>query len=121
MKLLLDEQLSPDIAKSLRDRDRCHDVIAIKEREEWIQLSDDAVIEIALAEHRAVVTNNLRDFRPRAAALVTSGRGHYGMVYVPADHRRTRGDVGCIAAAVEAILVAHPGDDGLRNGETWLG
>ena len=42
MKLLLDEHLSPDIAESLRDRG--HDVVAVSERKEWIQLSDDELI-----------------------------------------------------------------------------
>lgn len=119
MKLLLDEHLSPDIAEGLRDRG--HDVVAVKEREEWIQLSDDEVIAVAVSERRAVVTNNLRDYRPRAAELIIAGGGHYGMVYVPANFRRTRQDVGRIIAALEEILNAYPADDALRNGEAWLG
>lgn len=119
MKLLLDEHLSPVIAQALRERG--HDVVAIVERREWVQLSDDDVLELARAEQRAVVTNNLRDFRPRAAALVTSGAGHHGMVYVPGSYRRTNKDLGRIVDALATILDARPDPDGLRNGETWLG
>ena len=71
MRLLLDEHLSPAIAEALREGG--HDAVAIKERAEWVQLPDDDVIELARAERRAVVTNTVRDYRPRATALVTAG------------------------------------------------
>jgi len=119
VKLLLDEQLSPSIARALRRRG--HDVVAIKERPEWIQLSDDEVLALAIGERRAVVTNNLRDYRPRAAALVAAGSGHFGLIYVPADYRRTRRDTGRIVKALEKILAAEPGESGLTNREAWLG
>jgi NADPH-dependent 2,4-dienoyl-CoA reductase/sulfur reductase-like enzyme len=118
VKLLLDEHLSREVAEALRQRG--HDVVAVTERREWVQLSDDAPIEVAQAEHRAIVTNNLRDYRPRAAARVIAGSGHYGMVYVPGAYRRRRRDTGRIVSALEDVLRAHPGEDGLRNGETWL-
>ncbi len=118
MKLLLDEHLSPDIAKALRRQG--HDVVAVKERGEWLGLGDDQVLAVAAEQHRALVTNNLRDFRPRAAALVTSGRGHWGMVFVPGRYRRRRADTGRIVAALVAVLEAHPGEAALRSGETWL-
>ena len=57
-----------------------------------------------MSEARAVVTNNLRDYRPRAAQLIIAGGGHHGMIYVPANFRRTRQDVGRIVAALERIL-----------------
>ena len=118
MRLLLDEHLSPDIADALRERG--HDVVAIEERSDWLQLTDDQVIQLAHRERRGVVTNNLRDYRPRAAALVASGEGHWGMVFVPGSYRRSRRDTGRIVMALEAILSARPEDDGLSNQETWL-
>jgi predicted nuclease of predicted toxin-antitoxin system len=41
VRLLLDEMLSPQIARNLRERG--HDVMAIKERAEWVSLHDDEV------------------------------------------------------------------------------
>ena len=119
MKLLLDEMLAPEIARRLRKRG--HDVVAIAEREAWVSYSDDGVIALAREEHRAVVTNNLRDFRPRAAAAaLPGGPGHYGLVCIPGTYRRTRADIGRIARALEEKLAAHPGDNGLYNQETWV-
>jgi hypothetical protein len=116
---LLDEMLAPRIARELRSR--AHDVVAIGEREGWTGLSDDAVLELARDQRRAVVTANLRDFRPRAAAAVLpGGPGHHGMVFVPTGYRRTKADTGRLVAALAALLEAHPGDDDLHGQEVWL-
>ncbi len=119
VRLLLDEMPGPQIARELRERG--HDAIAIKEREEWAACSDDQVMDLAREERRAVVTDNLRDYRPRAAAAtLPGGPGHYGMVFIPAGYRRTKADIGRIADALERKLAAHPGDHGLRSQESWL-
>jgi len=112
--------LSPQIARNLRERG--HDVLAIAERPEWTSLHDDAVIELARAQRRAVVTNNLRDYRPRAAAAaLPGGPGHYGMVFIPGAHRLRKADTGGIVLALLEQLAAHPDEEGLHNQETWLG
>lgn len=119
MRLLLDEMFSPRIARQLRDRG--HDVVAVNERAEWLGLSDSDVMSLARREHRAVVTNNLRDFRPlHAEAVIPGGPGHFGMVLVPSNYRRTVADTGRIIKALEAALAERPDDDSLANGETWL-
>ena len=118
MKLLLDEMFSPLVAAELRARG--HDAVAIKERGEWQSLSDPAVIALARTEQRAVVTSNLRDFRPLHAELVAPGEGHLGIVFVPASVRLTRAATGQIVAALEARLADYAGDEGLANGETWI-
>jgi hypothetical protein len=119
LKLLLDEMFSPLIAAELRARG--HDAVAIKEREEWRSLSDPDVVALARAEQRAVVTANLRDFRPLHAELVAAGgEGHAGMVFVPASFRLTRAATGQIVAALEARLAEYPGHEDLANGETWI-
>ena len=117
MKLLLDEMLSPVIAERLRARG--HDVEAIAGSREG--LSDFDVMELARAEGRAVVTNNLVDFRPlHHEAVAPGGPGHHGMVFMPGTYRRTKADIGRIVRALEAKLAEYPGDDDLANGETWL-
>ena len=120
MRLLLDEMLGPQIARELRQRG--HDVIAIKEREDWVSHSDDQVMDLAREEHRAVVTDNLRDYRPRAAAAaLPGGSGHYGMIFISGGYRRAKADIGRIADALEVKLEAHPGERDLHSQETWLG
>ena len=119
MKLLLDEMLSPAIARELRSRG--HDVEAVAGDPEREALPDPEVLGFARAEHRALVTNNLRDFRPlHQEAITPGGTGHYGMIFVPGSYRRTRADTGRIIAALEAILAQHPGEADLANGEAWL-
>ncbi len=119
MKLLLDEMLSPAIARELRSRG--HDVEAVAGDPDREALSDPEVLALARAEHRAPVTNNLRDFRPlHHEAITPGGTGHFGMIFVPGGYRRTRADTGRIIAALEAILTQYPGDKDLANGEAWL-
>jgi len=119
VRLLLDEMLSPQIAHNLREEG--HDAVAISERAEWMALGDDDVIELARAQRRAVVTNNLRDYRPRAAtAALPGGRGHHGMIFIPDSYRLRRADIGAITEALLAQLAAHPGERDLHNRETWL-
>jgi predicted nuclease of predicted toxin-antitoxin system len=119
LKLLLDEMFSPLVAAELRARG--HDAVAIKERGEWQSLSDPDVIALARTEQRAVVTSNLRDFRPLQAELVApGGEGHLGMVFVPTSVRRMRAATGQIVTALGARLADYPGDEDLANGETWI-
>jgi hypothetical protein len=118
VKLLLDEMLSPAIARELRSRGHDVPVAGHPDREAW---SDPEVLALARAEHRGVVTNNVRDFRPlHHEAIAPGGAGHFSMIFMPGSYRRTRADTGKIIAALEAILVQHPGEDDLANGEVWL-
>jgi PHP family Zn ribbon phosphoesterase len=118
VKLLLDEMLSPDIAEQLRERG--HDVQAIA-ASEHAELHDAEVLDIARSLQCAVVTNNVRDFRPlHIAAVQPGGAGHYGMVFMSGDLRRTKADIGRIVAALEAKLTAYPGLEDLANAEEWL-
>jgi predicted nuclease of predicted toxin-antitoxin system len=118
VKLLLDEMLSPDIAENLRARG--HDVQSIKGSPHE-RLSDSDVMDLARSEQRAVVTNNLQDFRPlHNAAVVPGGPGHFGMVFMPSNYRRTKSDIGRITDRLDEILQQHLGVDALRNGETWM-
>jgi hypothetical protein len=119
LKLLLDEMFSPLVAEELRARG--HDAVAIKERDEWPSLPDPEVIALARAEQRAVVTANLRDFRPLHTELVApGGGGHAGMVFVPTSFRLSRAATGKIVEALEVPLAQHPGVADLANGATWI-
>jgi hypothetical protein len=119
VRLLLDEMLSPAIARELRARG--HDVEPVAGHPDREALSDPGVLALASAERRAVVTNNLRDFRPlHHEAITPGGAGHFGMVFIPGNYRRTKADTGRIIAALETILAQHPGEEDLANGEAWL-
>jgi hypothetical protein len=117
--LLLDEMLSPAIARELRSRG--HDVEAIQEHPEWCSYEDRQVLDLARGERRAVVTDNLVDMRPlHYEAITPGGPGDYGMIFIPGGRSRTRADTGQIVDSLEQKLAAYPGDSGLANGEDWL-
>jgi Domain of unknown function (DUF5615) len=119
VKLLLDEMMSSEIAVQLRRRK--HDVTSVSEYKKQPPMSDPEVMDLARIEHRAVVTNNVRDFRIlHAAALLPEAPGHYGIVFMSGQYRRTKSDVGRIISALEAKLREYPGDDDLASAETWL-
>jgi predicted nuclease of predicted toxin-antitoxin system len=119
VRLLLDEMLSPVIARELCARG--HDVQAVAGHPERETLADPDVLALARAERRAIVTNNIRDFRPlHVEAVLPGGPGHYGMIFVPGTYRRTRNHIGRIVAALEAKLALYPGEEDLGNAEEWL-
>lgn len=119
MKLLLDEMLSPDIARELCERG--HDVEAVAGHPDWEGLSDFQIMVVARTERRAIVTNNLRDYRPlHSEAITPGGGGHFGMIFIPGNYRRTKADTGRIIAALEAKLAQYPGEADLVDGEAWL-
>lgn len=117
MKALLDEQLSPRIAALLRQRG--YDVVAVVDRTDLVGRSDRIILEVAGSEMRAVVTNNIKDFRPLAAEWLAQGRTHPGLILLPSSRTRTRLAVAALADALEGLLGEHP--DGLSGSERWIG
>jgi predicted nuclease of predicted toxin-antitoxin system len=117
VRALLDEQLSPQIAELLRRRG--HDVVAVSERDDLAGRVDRIVLEVACAEGRAVITNNIKDFRPLAAERLARGQSHAGLILLPSKRTRSRATVGALADAIESVLKAHPG--GLESSERWIG
>jgi hypothetical protein len=117
--LLLDEMLTPTIARELAARG--HDVTAVAGAPAHEALSDTDVLNLARSQRRTVVTNNIRDFRPLHTEAVTpGGAGHFGIIFMPATYRRTKADTGRIIAALETKLAEYPGESDLANAEAWL-
>ena len=116
MKALLDEQLSPLIAALLRQRG--HDVIAVAEHRDLLGSSDRHILEVATRDQRAVVTNNIKDYRPLAAERLARGLPPAGLILLPSTRTRTRDAVAAVADAIEQILLAHP--DGIASSERWI-
>jgi hypothetical protein len=117
VKALVDEQLSPQIAALLRQAG--YDVVAVAERNHLVGSSDRVVLETAAAEERAVITNNVKDFRPLAAERLAQGRTHAGLILLPSKRTRSRAAVATLAGAIEKVLHDHP--DGLAGSERWIG
>lgn len=117
MRALLDEQLSPQIAVLLRQVG-C-EVVAAAERDDFSGGSDRIILEVATSEGRAVVTNNIKDFRPIAAEWLAQGHTHGGLILLPSSRTRTRSAVHALAKAIENVLRDHP--DGLTGSERWIG
>lgn len=117
MKLLLDEMWTAAIAESLRQRG--HDVIAIVELGGLRGQADAAVFAYAREEQRAIVTENVADFRALALEALTTGRGHCGIVFT-SGRTFPRGDPrtpGRMVRALEALLEMALSQDSL---EWWL-
>ena len=120
MKLLLDEHLSPEIARQLRERG--HDVVAVGERTDLRGRPDRVHFASLPDEQRAIVTRDLGDFRPLLAEVLRRGSSTYGLVCVPARFPLNRDGLGRLVAALDAPLAAHPAVDAAVSlgGEIWL-
>lgn len=120
MKLLLDEHLSPEIARQLRERGR--DVVAVAEHVELRGRSDRVHFASLPDEQRAIVTRDLADFRPLLAAELRQGGNTYGLVCVPRRFSLSRKEIGRLVRALDALLQAHPHVDAAiaLGGEIWL-
>lgn len=118
MRLLLDEQISAKVAEELRRRG--HDAVAVSETE-LRGSADEDVLAWAIADRRAVVTNDIRDFRLLHARHLTMRIAHYGLVLVSGrSHSLRRAGVGGLVAALEKLLTDLPAEDALRDLEHFL-
>ena len=115
MKLLLDEMISWRIAAQLRGRG--HDVVAVKrDRPELERALDPSVLAAAAAERRAVVTNNVRDYRLAHERVLARGENHYGVVYTYDDTLpRGKASIALWVSKLSEFLDIRPADDALLN------
>jgi len=118
LRLLLDEHLSPTMARRLREND--HDVISVAEAELGGSADSD-VLDWAVREGRAIVTANAEHFRPLHRAAVERGQQTSGLILL--SSRRfvlARAAFGRLIETLDAFLVDHPGDRDLACLEHWL-
>jgi predicted nuclease of predicted toxin-antitoxin system len=120
LKLLLDEHLSPEIARQLRERG--HDVVAVGERAGLRGRPDRVHFASLPDEQRAIVTRDLADFRPLLAEALRRGGKTYGLVCVPRRFSLNRAGIGRLVRALDALLQARPEADAAiaLGGEIWL-
>jgi predicted nuclease of predicted toxin-antitoxin system len=117
VRALLDEQLSPEIAVLLRKAG--YDVVGLAERGELAGTTDRVIFEVASREDRAVITNNIKDFRPLAAERLATGATHPGLILLPSTRTRNRAVVATLASRIEQVLRDNP--EGLQDSEYWIG
>jgi predicted nuclease of predicted toxin-antitoxin system len=119
LRLLLDEHLSPEIARQLRSRR--HDVEAAVERPDLVSLPDHELFARMAAERRAILTNNVPDYIKLFNGALGAGQEHYGLLLI--DDRsmpRARNTIGLFVRVLDEFLEAHPAEDALRNQLRWL-
>jgi predicted nuclease of predicted toxin-antitoxin system len=120
VKLLLDEMISPRIARELRQKG--FDVVAVKaDRPEWEALADREVLRHASAEHRALVSNDVLDFQLIHGRMLADGEGHYGILFTnDAAMPRNKASIPLWIKELSRFLDSNPGEDALRNRIAFL-
>lgn len=88
------------IADELRARG--HDVVSVHQTP-GRATPDDELLDHARSQGRAVVTENVRDFRPLAEALLAAGGSHAGVVFTT-EKRWPRRDPGALITALDELL-----------------
>ncbi len=102
MKLLLDEQISGNVAERLRDRG--HDVTAATDDPSLRGLSDPDLFEVAQQQGRALATYNRVDFEPITREYAQTNREHHGLVIIH-PRRFPSSEFARLTAAMEGLLV----------------
>lgn len=117
MKLLLDEMWSPEIATQLQQRG--HDVIAVVALPHLRSQPDVFIFAAAQSENRAIVTDNVTDFRDLAINELNHSGSHAGFI-VTSNRRFPRHDprvTGKLVRALDELLSS--GTD-ITSLEFWL-
>jgi predicted nuclease of predicted toxin-antitoxin system len=110
MKLLLDEMYTPIVAEQLRARG--HDVASLHDRD-YRALEgepDEDVWTRAIADSRALVTENVGDFRGIEALALARGEPTAQLI-LTTDRQFPRGDpatVGRLVLALDTLLTQPP-------------
>src|SRR5690606_3606954 len=95
---------SPTVARQLRQRG--FDALSVRDIPGFQSRPDEELFVYALAEGRAIVTENIADFRLLVAHELRNGRSHPGLVLTsPSVFRRDQaGAIGRLVLALEALL-----------------
>lgn len=115
MKLLLDEMISPKVARELRAKG--FDVQAIKaDRPDLASIADQEIVRRMAAEKRTIVSNDILDFQLIHNRLLAAGEEHYGLVFTDdATIPRNKKAIRLWVDTLDELLTARPGNGALRN------
>jgi len=116
VKLLLDEMISPRIARELRSRGD-FDVQAIKgDRPDLEAVADREIVRRIAAEQRTLVTNDVLDFQLIYNQMLAAGEEHYGLIFTSdATMPRNKASIPLRVNALERVLAEYPANDALKN------
>jgi len=116
VKLLLDEMISPRIARELRSRGD-FDVQAIKgDRPDLEAVADREIVRRIAAEQRTLVTNDVLDFQLIHNQMLAAGEEHFGLIFTSdSTMPRNKASIPLWVRALEKVLTEHPGHDALKN------
>jgi len=107
----------PRFAQVLRDHG--HDAESVKARPDLLGRPDAALLALAAQEHRAIVTENARDFAGIAASLSERGQAHGGIILMnPRRFARTPDGSTGFAVALDDLAAAWP--VGIESLVVWL-
>ena len=115
MRLLLDEMISPRIARGLREAG--HDVQAIKkDRADLAGRTDREIVQRMSTEQRAIVTNDVADFQVIHERMTAAGEDHAGMIFTfDATMPRRKATIDLWVQTLAALLDEHRDENALRN------
>jgi predicted nuclease of predicted toxin-antitoxin system len=115
VKLLLDEMISPRIARELRELG--HDVQAVKkDRPDLVSRSDRDLVRQMATEQRAIVTNDIADFHAIHDQFIAAGDEHPGLIFTfDATMPRTKDAVPRWVQVISGLLGEYSDDASLTN------
>lgn len=112
--------ISPRVARELQGKG--FDVQAITgDRKELMSTPDAEIIRRIAPEPRAIVTNNVRDFRSIHEQCLSRKEEHAGMLFtLDATMPRNLQSIPLWINVLKAFLEAHPKDDEFKNRTKFL-
>jgi predicted nuclease of predicted toxin-antitoxin system len=115
LRLLLDEMISPRIARELREDG--HDVQAIKkDRADLNGRPDREIVRLMASERRAIVTNDVADFQPIHDRVLAAGEEHAGMIFTSdATMPRNKASIPLWVKRLDELLATYSDENTLRN------
>lgn len=116
MRLLLNEQINPQVAIELRKRG--YDIVAATEAGTR-GASDLEQLVAAASDRRAIVTYNIADFQELFAEWAQRGLTHFGIVFV-SEKTIPQKSVGPLVLALERTLKEYRSEDALLNQALYL-
>jgi hypothetical protein len=119
LRLLLDEHYSPRIAEELRVRG--HDTVSAAELDEVRGSSDRDVWNRAIADERALVTENVADYMALVREFAGTNERHFGVIFTsPRSLPRGLGTIGAFVELLDELLIARSAADATADQVYWL-
>lgn len=119
MRLVLDQHYSPTIAKQLRNRG--HDVASAEEEPHLRGRGDREIWTHAIAQQRALLTEDVTHFEALVREWAVAGESHFGVVFTsPRSMPRRASTFGLYVERLDAFLREHPAEDALAEQAVWL-